>query len=759
MISPSITLPTFVRRTTVGRALTFAEGDANLDQIRAFCLSILSVIEGSLNPDGTLVSGAVKSGSLSAGAVGLSAIDPTMPYAFLPIATDVGTLNGYAIATAGPTTGANLIASGSTYVAPPAGSSGLGTFTLSGLVVNSYYSYTQGVLPDNDAALQVNSGYSITSSGIFQATQTSVTLTGTASALVTASVATAAAVTAYKNGQIYFVWTGTANTSAATLNVNGLGAVPILQGGLPIAAGAVAANSVFCVVYRNGSFLLLAGGTSSSGSSGVTNISYNTNTTVRFTSGNMPLPGNTIALSVAHGLGQIPTAVQAYLIKTASDGTDAVVAIGDAVGLELFYVSGGNRAFTVAIDTTFVNLVQNGTPTLIAADGSTSLAITPANWKLVINATKQTSVSQAIFPALSWASSQPELAVSYGNSLLTLTHGASTGITLGAAINLVNNVVTGLTAASAGNPQYGNGAVFTRSNGSVEAIFTSNAGIYRLPVVAPYASIVPAYATYSSSGTYSLAVVSGSSYTWTKGANDTSYNIGASDVTTTPSTFTGPSSLIVILKGTPNASITASVATASSVWQPVQVLTNGSYYAYKPVWITEGSGWNAYVVPSNYGSGVAISSVPMHNISSSSDVTMASLNFTSGSINNIAPFNLWYPSGSGSRILLFQYNPLSKRIYIMGTEVSMIHIFQIGSGFSGNDISAWWASASPLASLSYIKSIAIPGIGAPLGDWNRFNHTIEVDQTTGLEKSITIVRWGDGNPSDGTITRIPWVEG
>lgn len=76
-----------------------------------------------------------------------------------------------------PPLGSSLIGIGAVY-------SGAGTYVLSGLTVGRAYSYTMG---DDDTSL-VNGSDTITESGNFTANGTSVTLHGTASALITATV-------------------------------------------------------------------------------------------------------------------------------------------------------------------------------------------------------------------------------------------------------------------------------------------------------------------------------------------------------------------------------------------------------------------------------------------------------------------------------------------------------------------------------------------------------------------------------------------
>ncbi len=63
----------------------------------------------------------------------------------------------------------------------------------------------------------------------------------------------------YTTGTIIYWIPANTNTGASTLNVNGLGAVPILDPeGFALPAGYIIANQVTAVLYRNGSFYLLS---------------------------------------------------------------------------------------------------------------------------------------------------------------------------------------------------------------------------------------------------------------------------------------------------------------------------------------------------------------------------------------------------------------------------------------------------------------------------------------------------------------------
>jgi hypothetical protein len=70
--------------------------------------------------------------------------------------------------------------------------------------------------------------------------------------------------TSLVNGIVVYWIPANTNTGPSTLNVNGLGPIPILnQGGAPLTAGQLFANQVANVMYFNGNWLLISSGYSS----------------------------------------------------------------------------------------------------------------------------------------------------------------------------------------------------------------------------------------------------------------------------------------------------------------------------------------------------------------------------------------------------------------------------------------------------------------------------------------------------------------
>jgi hypothetical protein len=738
-----------VTRAGKGAPLLDSEMDANWTNIRSYCLTLANIVASSLNPDGTLTANSVGTAALQAAAVALTNLNPSLLYSIVPVDTDSGMVNAYAITAKGGLGGTNLVPAGAAYDSN-------GNYVLTGLTLNMGYLWTKGASDDSCAPANQTA---LTASGSFTAGATTVTLTGTPSATVTATVDLVAPISAYKNGQIFFVYTANASTGPSTLNVNNLGAIPILINSQQINPN-IGANSVFAVVYEAGSFILFSGGGggSSSGGTTVTNV-YNYTGFAKFTSGNLAVPGANTTTTVAHGLQQVPSTVDVRLVCTTAN---AGFTVGQQISASFFTISGA-PAFVVYSDATSVYVTQeNGTPSI----GGT--AITPADWALVVNAMKQTNNTTTVFPALNYTFVEAQGAFSYNGNLMVLNYGPNQAKMYATSINLSNNEVVSLSDPNTGVPQYPNGALFTRASGLQDYVLTSYAGVYRIPAVNPSASIVPLGALYNSSGKYTLSVTNGSSYTITKGSNDTYYSLDGTTyvaLTSSPVTVAATSSSLY-LEGNANGSVTASVVLNSATWEPLQIFSNTGYYQYKPVWITETSGsiTAVYVVSSQYGLAY-ISAATMVEIQTSGVTTIGTaLDFTNGAINNIAGFNKWHPSGSTAQLTFFQYNPFTKRIYLMTNEIGLIHIFKISGGSygsGGNDITAFWAdtASNRWSNLTYVKSIAMAGMGAAWNAQYYGNLYIEINQSNGLEQNIVFARYGDnGSFASGTVTVVPWVE-
>lgn len=639
-MSNPITLPTFTTRLGKGAPLTFAEGDANLNQIRAFCLSLLSSIDN---------------------------FSQTVVFA------DTGASNAYSITASSSVLAPNL--------------------------------------------------------------------------------------NTYANGQTFLIFTTNASSGASTLNVNALGAVPIqVPGGLSVSFQIVA-NSIFSVTYWNGVFLLNSGSGSGSGSSAVTLESS-------FSGINTFQPQAIALLSaagqyapIAHGLGSTPNSIQICLVNATAEGG---YTIGQQIPAEDFTDGAGNPAFTVAFDNTNIYITQAVANPFLLMTGqapNTNYQIATGNWLLQVVANVTSNYNPPLFPALTLLTNSA-MAATYHNTIITFAAKVN-------AINMLNaNIVpiTSLDTHYADSTTF-NGCVML-SGGVPVFYFTTEKGLFKIPLVQFNQNIIPNGATYDGSGAYVLTTVEGVVYSWVQNANDTDVAEasiqGATANLAASGNFTAASTSAT-LNGVANAPVTAEVL------QPITSLAVSLVYAntnnvvaYKPAQIDLTDNPNRYYcLTSNAvnqagtnhisGFGFVITAARMVYISSTGAPTAVgtALDLTSATILNNTQFNVWHPSGSGAHILLLQWNPVSRRLYVITDAVSALHIFTLDP--SASDLVTWWQTAvgvrEPL--LSYVKSIAIPcGLNVSL---SAANLNVEFDVLAGNEAALCI-------NAAGSITRVPWIE-
>jgi hypothetical protein len=185
---------------------------------------------------------------------------------------------------------------------------------------------------------------------------------------------------------------------------------------------------------------------------------------------------------------------------------------------------------------------------------------------------------------------------------------------------------------------------------------------------------------------------------------------------------------------------------------------NGGFHAYKPCDVDESTGVNTpivYAVQSSSGAGTT-TSIGCKKLNTSTNVTTDHgnpLSLHDNRITNYLEFTKWH--SAASKILMFQYNPIKKRIYVITDETGFIHIFTVNNA----SFNAWWAAVdvTRYGQLTYEKAI---GLGGGAGHWSNSSKdrfAVEFDLATGEEKSIAITRT-DLAAFAGVITRAPWTE-
>lgn len=180
------------------------------------------------------------------------------------------------------------------------------------------------------------------------------------------------AITAYAESQVFRFKAGTANTGAATLNVNGVGAVSIKKGyNLDLATGDILANQIVEVIYNGTNFQML---------SQVSNlISFFESSEQTITFG--------ASITVSHGFSGKPKLVHAVMINKTTEfgysvGDEAVpISVGDLNPASAQY------GYVPTADTTNI-VIPVGTQgiRIVRKDTFAGGVITAGNWKIIARA-------------------------------------------------------------------------------------------------------------------------------------------------------------------------------------------------------------------------------------------------------------------------------------------------------------------------------------------------------------------------------------
>lgn len=124
-----------------------------------------------------------------------------------------------------------------------------------------------------------------TTTSVYTASETDIELqnsskfSGTASGTNTYTISFTPAVTSYVSGQRFFVKFTNANTAAATININGLGAKDLTKNGTTaLASGDISANQVYVISYDGTQFQILGRITAASGPTVASVAQLNTGT-------------------------------------------------------------------------------------------------------------------------------------------------------------------------------------------------------------------------------------------------------------------------------------------------------------------------------------------------------------------------------------------------------------------------------------------------------------------------------------------------
>lgn len=192
-----------------------------------------------------------------------------------------------------------------------------------------------------------------------------------------------------------------------------------------------------------------------------------------------------------------------------------------------------------------------------------------------------------------------------------------------------------------------------------------------------------------------------------------------------------------------------------TAWRAEEICPASTYAAYKPVWLV---GTNeVYCVYSQQGTAL-VSSIPCVRITPSASAAYGTpFNLCATEILGREEFIKWYAgTGSGAKVMLFQYNPVKGRIYVVTDEVFGLHIFEL---VGTKDFKVWWDQGvvTRAGNLKYLKTLALGGDGAAWADSQTEHICVEFDLGTGQEIAVAWSRPGTATKA-GSVTRVPWRE-
>ncbi len=498
----------------------------------------------------------------------------------------------------------------------------------------------------------------------------------------------------------------------------------------------------------------------------------------RYESEQTTLTGANTELAFTHslGTGAAPT-VQAVLVATVAEpGTDSDV--GDNVPLSCFTDVNGNPAFAIRVTSSqilitqkvnqpFLKLpitrngtthtsalidsisttadlvvgmtvtgigVQTGTVIATIPGGGVSITVTPnttasatvaltfgaivqASWKMQVRAFLNIKPSTAVIPAMGMVIAGPDAAVGYGNKVYLFHNGRFGHKSHVSQWDLLDNSI--LRKAT--------------------SLLTPNTSI-----------------------------------PWQTNINPALFNYGGTDMilwTSTDGVFSLPAA-------------DASLAGAMVI---TQYGPSVDRRLRKPVWYTEDGSMfpEMYLAASVYqvdgttglplsGFGITGVNLQRYKQTGSSTWVASGLGPLGGTLNNLNltdsriigdspdPNNTNnefknYHSANAA-LVLFQYNQIKRRIYVITVETGLLYIFNI-LAYGTNDIASWWeqADATRYPQLAYEKAVSLAGFGTGYGSSNRESYCVEFDLVTGQEQSICFTRI-DNVSLLGSVTRVPWRE-
>lgn len=644
---------------------------------------------------------------------------------------------------------------------------------------------TDGTLKDNSVSTGSLKDRSVTKPKLSLDALSPYADTGVANSLVITPTPNAAS---YIDGMVFFIKVKFTNTGATTLRVagNATSKSILKKGTAALDAGDLIGGSVICVAYDQTSdaFHLISGSsTSGSGGGGATDTNFTGLN--RYTSDEVALGAG--PYTFLHGLDDIPASAQVWLKCAAADGA---YAIGDRIPGES--ITAGTEATSTLIalagadPLTFAHGLGANPDSVqvfmecIVADGTyaegdripahsvlTAAAGAPM---FAINAADSTTIEVRRLGA-SYYSNGALLNTAATKWALRIVAKAGTGPKFSIKSNLSSIVVT----ERSGN-YYAGDTKLTAANWKlvVDATRTFNEATFYFPAQEFLIAGNVSGAMSHKNNLWSVkAGASGQAYvTKLPLAGGAASVLPLNPLTPYPATcnpalfrrdnghdamvFTSDKGTYVIDLTSPVDALRFSSSAGSEI------------YRFKPAQVVESGGniSEVYAVGSRPGESPAIklNVIPCRLITAGSivahgtplDLTSTDINYWNGAVwaGGNVEFLKW--NHTARYLTLFQYNPVSRRIYVISTESGLLHIFRIMGTDAFKD---WWALSDAVraASLRYVKAIPICGNGASgaVGDSEAI--TVEFDLDTGVEKAIAWTNYGTAG-RQSSIVRATWRE-
>jgi hypothetical protein len=493
---------------------------------------------------------------------------------------------------------------------------------------------------------------------------------------------------------VLFIRARLGNTGASTLKVDAMEAKPVHKnGGDPVTGGEWGPGQVICVLYYNGAWHLVSGAGGSVGSTAGSVPS----TGLRDYSGEAALPGIGSTAPFAHALAEIPTKVEGWLeCVTAEKGYTQ----NERVPLDFAVTSTGLPAFTVRASRSNVVVQQHAAVYLTNQSNNASEEITDASWKLRVTAFRTYNTTGLVSAPVSLQVAHPEGAVGYGVNVFLFHRNRHSDVMHISRWNRNSNMVTRLCNIDGGNFAMVNATVWRYADGIDRVVWTSlnsadaeKTRIYHKRLDNADDPVQVANLDKPVGGTYNTAY-------WKPAYIDTS--------------LANPTMYLVQSASHPDYTI----GTTRALHARRLAFSAGAY-----------------------SMGTWGDALDLHNTS----------------IVDGDKFRNFHASNAAAHVLLFQYNPFKRRIYVITTGTGLMHIFNL-SLYTSDNLGTWWTSANRETKLTYEKAIGLAGgVGTEWSSPAMERYCVEWDMVTGAEQSVVHTRIGNSNYT-GTVVRAPWLE-